>query len=290
MWWITCLIWSTVYIFIKIGLNAVPPFTFAGMRLAVALVVLVPLMLWQGSRMPRGREWVLVGSTGFLLLGVNYGLLFWGARFISSGLTAVIQAITPAFGMLFASYFIPGERVTLRDVGAAAIGIAGIALIFRDQLRLAGPAALAGAATVAASAVCVALGYVLVKAYSRNLEPATITAGQMIFGGIPLLIVAAIREGNPVSANWTREAVIALLYLAIAGSVLAFWLNYWLLRRMSAASLLWMGIVEPVIAIVIGAIVLGETLSPLTAAGATAVLFSVALVLFKPRVAAVSIE
>src|SRR3712207_6442642 len=113
VWWVTCLIWSTVWLFIKLGLRDLPPISFAGIRLVVAVLVLLPLMLAQGTPLPRGRrDWTLVAVTGLILLTLNYALVFWGAQHISSGLTAVLQATSPAFGLAFVGYYLPGERVT----------------------------------------------------------------------------------------------------------------------------------------------------------------------------------
>lgn len=280
VWGLTCLIWGTVWLFIKIGLRDLPPFSFAGLRLAVALCVLLPLLALRRTHWPRTRrEWALIVSTGLLLVGANYALLYWGARHISSGLTAVLQAATPAFGLIFARKLLPGERVTPSGLAALALGVAGVSVIFSDQLRVAGWHALLGSAAVAAGAALVALAYVLVKSQGARLPPTTLMAGQMICGMIPLLAVGFVKEGSPVSFRWTPAAAASLLYLALAGSLAAFWLNYWLLRRMDAMKVLLMSIPEPLVAVLLGALVLGERLTRQTALGGALVLLSVWLAL-----------
>lgn len=90
VWALTCVLWSTVWVFIKLGVADVPPITFAACRLFLALLVLVPITAVRGITWPRdSRDFVLIGSTGVLLLGVNYALLYWGMQFVSSGLPAV---------------------------------------------------------------------------------------------------------------------------------------------------------------------------------------------------------
>ena len=97
VWIVTCLIWSTVWLFIKLGVRDVPPVTFAAMRLIIAILVMVPVTIALKTPRPRyRREWGYVAGTGVILLGLNYGLLNWGLQHISSGLTAVLQAMTPA--------------------------------------------------------------------------------------------------------------------------------------------------------------------------------------------------
>ena len=280
VWLATCLIWSTVWLFIKLGLQDLPPVSFAGIRLAIAIAILLPVMVVRRIPLPRGRrDLVLIAITGLLLLSFNYGLLFWGAQYISSGLTAVLQAATPAFGLVFIHRFLPDERFTLSKLCAVSLGVAGVAVIFSDQLRIAGWRALLGCVAVAAGALCVAFAYVLVKAYGSHLHPTVLTTGQMLCGLVPLISFGFIREGSPLAFHWTPMAVASLLYLALAGSVAAFWLNYWLLKRMDATKVLAMALVEPLLALLLGAWVLGETLTTQALLGGACILTSIWLIL-----------
>jgi drug/metabolite transporter (DMT)-like permease len=282
VWVVTCLIWSTVWLFIKMGLRDLPPVSFAGIRLVIAFAALVPVIIVQRIRLPReARDLLLIAVTGLLLLGVNYGLVFWGAQHISSGLTAVLQAVTPAFGLAFASYYLPHERITLLKLCALGAGIAGVAVIFSNQLQVTGWLALAGCAAVVGGALCVALAYVLIKAHGSHLHPTVLAAGQMLCALVPLMIFGFVKEGSPLSFNWTFRAVVSLLYLALGGSVAAFWLNYWLLKRMDATKVLLMSIVEPLLAVLLGALVLDETLTRRTLLGGACILVSVWLILLR---------
>jgi drug/metabolite transporter (DMT)-like permease len=282
VWMVTCLIWSTVWLFIKLGLRDLPPVSFAGIRLVVAVAALVPVIIVQRIRLPhKARDLLLIAVTGWLLLGLNYGLVFWGAQYISSGLTAVLQAVTPAFGLAFASYYLPRERITLLKLCALGAGIMGVAVIFSNQLQVAGWLALLGCAAVVTGALCVALAYVLIKAYGSHLHPTVLTAGQMMCALVPLLILGLVKEGSPLTFHWTWRAVVSLLYLALAGSVAAFWLNYWLLKRMDATRVLLMSIVEPLLAVLLGALVLGESLTLRTLLGGVCIIFSIWLILLR---------
>jgi drug/metabolite transporter (DMT)-like permease len=279
VWWVTCLIWSSVWLFIKLGLRDLPPVTFAAVRLVVALAVLLPILAWRRVPLPRdGRDWYVLGVAGLLLLGVNYALLFWGAQFIPSGLTAVLQSITPAFALVFGHFLLDDEPFTLKALGAIAIGVAGVALISRDQLHLAGREALLGCVAVTAASAFVAFAYVFVKRHRRALKPEVLSAGQMLCAAGPMLVASVLREGNPLAIHWTPVAVACLLYLALAGSIGGTWLNYWLLERMSATALLSMALVEPLIAVLLGWAFLHETLSLIAAVGGTLVLCSIFMI------------
>jgi drug/metabolite transporter (DMT)-like permease len=280
VWILTCGIWSTVWLCIKIGVGDVPPVTFAAWRIAVALIVLLPLILSRRIVLPREwREIRLLTITGVLLLGVNYALLNWGIQFVSSGLSAVLQAMTPAFSLAIGHFLLPDEKVTWTKTLALALGLSGIAVIFWNQLAFGGPQALLGSLAVVGGAVCVALAYVLLKKYGTRLYPSTITTTQMLAAIVPLAGFAIVAEGNPLTVTWTPRAAAALLYLALVGSIAATWLNYWLLRRIGATLVLVTGLIEPVIAAFLGAIFLGESMNGRTLLGAAGVLLSVAFIL-----------
>jgi drug/metabolite transporter (DMT)-like permease len=281
---LTCLIWSTVWLFIKIAVTEVPPVSFAAMRLIIAILVMVPITLAVRTPLPKKRrDWLMIAGTGVLLLGFNYALLNWGMQFVSSGLTAVLQAMTPAFALIFAHYLLPDERITPRKASGLLLGIAGIGTIFWDQLTFGSAGALAGSITVTLGAVCVALAYVIVRREGRHLHPSVLTSGQMTAAFVPLMIYGWTVEGNPFELHWTRSALVAALYLALAGSVLAAWLNYWLLSRVGAVNLLLMGLIEPIIAIVLGAWFLNETINSRALAGGLLILFSVWLAMAPAR-------
>ena len=283
VWWLTCILWSSVWLFVKLGVTDVPPVSFAGLRLVLALVLLSPVVFLKRRAFALSRrDYLWIAWTGFLLLGINYALVYWGAQFVASGTTATLQAATPAFGMLFA-IATRAARVTMRQIVGALIGIAGVAAVSANQLAIAGTNAILGSLAVAAGAACVAIAYTQVKAHIPNVEPIVILAGQMLVGCIALLTFGAVVEGNPASIQWTRPSLIALVYLAIVGSIAGFGLNLWLLRRTTASSVLAMSIVEPLLAVALGAAVLDERLHALTAVGAVLILLSVWLVVFRPR-------
>jgi drug/metabolite transporter (DMT)-like permease len=280
-WWVACLLWSSTFLFIRLGLRDIPPFTFAWMRLAIALAILAPLTFAQGNWRTLTRSDVArVCGTGVLLLGVNYGLVFWGAQFVPSGLVAILLAGTPVLALAF-GWMLGSERVDLRKVAALAAGVAGVCIIFGTEARASGRSALAGSVAVFAASACVAFAYVWLKTHGRGLPPIAVTAMQSAAGIVPLACLGLVLEGPPHAASWSPGAWGALIYLAVCASVVAFWLNYWLLARMDASAMLMMGIAEVPIAIALGAIVFAERLPPGTLAGGTCVLAGVTLGLYR---------
>src|SRR5215212_10887524 len=101
VWLILCGIWGSTWLFIKLGLADLPPFTFAGVRFVIAAIILFAFIRIRHIELPRARrDWLLLAITGILSFGLNYGLVFWGEQHISSGLAALLQATTPAFGLV----------------------------------------------------------------------------------------------------------------------------------------------------------------------------------------------
>jgi drug/metabolite transporter (DMT)-like permease len=180
---------------------------------------------------------------------------------------------------VFAHLLLHDEKMTGVKAVALLLGIAGVAAIFSHQFEIAGPYALRGSAAVVAGSACVAIAYVVMRRFGTHLPPGTVTVGQMLAAIGPLAVYAAVAEGNPVHVQWTRASVLAVLYLAVVGSIAGVWLNYWLLQRIGATRLLVMGLIEPLVAVMLGAIFLNETMTGWTLAGGICILLSVALVL-----------
>jgi drug/metabolite transporter (DMT)-like permease len=276
-WWLACLLWSSTFLFIKVGLAEIPPFTFASLRLLLALCVLVPLSARADAwRTLTRTDVAAVASAGLLLLGVNYALLFWGAQFIPSGLTAIIQSATPLWALVF-GWGLGLEQPTARKVIALGLGIVGAIAIFGTEASASGWTAAAGCLAVVGSSACVAFAYVSLKGRRRRSSPLMITTLQSASAVIPLTLLALAAEGSPRPGEWSRAAWLSLLYLAWCASVLAFWLNYWLLARMDASAMLMMGVAEVPIALGLAAVALGERVPAGTFLGALCIGIAVLL-------------
>lgn len=291
VWLILCGIWGSTWLFIKLGLNDLPPLTFAGIRFLFASSILVVIILARGVRWPRKRsEWLVIAVVGWLQFSLNYGLVFWGEQRIPSGLAAVLQSTFPAFGLVIAHFYLPEERITPKKLIGVLLGITGVGIVFSDQLSFAGKAALAGSVALVLSAFCGSYGNVLVKAYGTQIDPFVLAAGQMVCGFPPLLALGIATEGNPFHFHWTLTAVIALAYLTIVGSVIAFTLFYWLVRHMDVINTMLISLVTPVVAVVLGMIVLNEKFNWRLFAGAACIISGIGLIVLRKKQKSVAIE
>lgn len=284
VWLILCVIWGSTWLFIKIGLADLPPITFAGIRFLLASLILTSLVLARRAQWPRARsEWTLIATVGLLQFTLNYGLVFWGEQHISSGLAAVLQATFPAFGLVIAHFYLPQERLTTGKVLGVLLGVFGVAVIFSDQLSIGGKLAFLGSIALVLSAFFGSYGNVLVKAYAGKIDPMVLAACQMIFGFVPLLLLGVITEGNPLHFRWTTMAVVSMIYLVVVGSVIAFALYYWLVRNMEVTKTMLIALVTPVVAVLLGMIVLEEKFNWRLLAGGACIISGIGLIVLRKR-------
>ena len=284
VWLLLCLIWGTTWIFIKVGLEDLPPITFAAARFSLAIVLLLPLALSRRLPMPTSpSQWRLMALTGFLQFSINYSFVFWSEQYISSGLAAVLQAMITVFGLPLAWIYLPAEKISGLKVAAVVIGLAGVTVIFVEQLQINSVMAFIGCVAIVIGAYAAAHASILIKAKGGGLHPATMLFTQMLFGLPAIVIYALVREGNPAAYNWSWTAIICVLYLTIVGTIAAFWLYYWLLGKIESTKAMMISLVTPLIAVVIGSIFLGERLPPQTFFGGLLILFSIGLIIIKRR-------
>ncbi len=280
-WIALCLIWSSTWLAIKVGLNDLPPVSFCALRFVIAAAVLFAICAGRYPLPRRAADYGFLAFTGIITFGVNYGLLFWGEQHISSGLAAILQATIPTFGLFFAHFMLPSEPMRWPRVAGALLALAGVALICLKLLDFHGLWAFWGGVAIVFGAVTVAYVNVLIKSRPITFAPAVMSAWQMLFALAPLLLIGYWKEGNPVRFHWTGMAVGCLLYLALVGSVVAFLLFYWLLNRVKVTNLLTISLITPPLAVAFGWLVAGETLTPSALLGAALVLSGVALILWK---------
>lgn len=283
VWLMLGVIWGSTWLFIKIGLNDLPPFTYAGLRFLIAGALLWAIVLLRKRSLPKRGDWPMLVLTGTLSFALNYGLVFWGETRISSGLAAVLQAMIPAFAMFFAHWLLPGEPITPRKLGGVALGLTGTALIFYNQLNFAGSAALAGCLALFCSTLTASLSSVLVKKHFQHLKPEVLAASQTSCGIVPLLAAGWLLEGSPFNLHWTRAAIGSLLYLSLIGSALAFLLFFWLVQQMDVTKVLLISLVTPVLALLLGWATLHEELSWRVLLGSAAIIAGVALILVQRK-------
>jgi drug/metabolite transporter (DMT)-like permease len=282
--WLTlCVVWSSTWLAIKVGLRDLPPISFVAIRFLIAIAVLIAVSIGRTRLLPRRKDYAVLAITGILMFAVNYTLLFWAELHVSSGLAAVLQATIPIFGMIFAHWMLPDEPLRLQKLGGAIIALAGVTVICGRLLGFNGPLAFWGGVGVVIGAASAAFANVWVKARSIQLAPAMLAAWQMIFGIAPLLVLGLAVDGSPARFHWTAMALFCLLYLAVIGSALTFLLLYWLLPRLTVAQLQSISLITPPGAVMLGWLLGGETFPASSLLGAAFVLAGVWMIFRKAK-------
>jgi drug/metabolite transporter (DMT)-like permease len=277
-----CVVWSSTWLAIKVGLRDLPPISYAGIRFVIAIVVLLVVSIGHARLLPQSRiEYIILAFTGVLMFSVNYGLLFWGELHVSSGLAAVLQATIPTFGMMFAHLMLPSEPLRWQRLIGAFLALAGVAVICARLLDFNGLIAFWGGLGIVVGAAGAAFSNVLLKQRPIQLGPAMIAAWQMIFGTVPLLALGWIVEGNPIHFHWSTMSIFCLLYLAIIGSALTFLLLYWLLPQMQSTNLQTISLITPPGAVMLGWLLGGEKFPLWALLGACLVLAGVWIIFRK---------
>ncbi len=284
VWLVLCLIWGTTWLFIKVGLEEIPPFTFALLRFIVSIIIVGAIIIVSRIGLPaNARDWRLLAITGVLQFSINYSLVFWSELHISSGLAAVLQAMIPVFGLILAAVYLPEEKITMLKIAALGIGVAGVGVIFYEQLSIESTMAFAGSVAIVIGAFAAAQASILTKAKGGNMHPAILLFGQMVCGIGPIFVIVFLREGNPFNLNITFSGIFSIMYLAVLGTVVSFWRYYWLLSRIESTKAMTIALVTPLVAVVCGNLFLGEKLRTQTIAGGALILASVGLIVFRKK-------
>jgi drug/metabolite transporter (DMT)-like permease len=277
------IIWGSTYLAIGIAVATVPPFLAAGLRFVLAGAVLLLWSLLRRTPMPSKMEWRNLAVSAALLFVPAYGGLFWAEKVVPSGIASVMVASIPIWMTLMETFVLKQTRLHWSLAISITLGVSGVALLaLRGQVS--GAAGLLPYVVLFFSQISWCIGTL----FSKNMRmPSSkpLTAGaQMAMGGLMLLTIAiAAGELHPIPVI-SLQAWMAILYLASAGSVVAFTAYLWLLGRMPATVVASYAYVNPVVALALGWWLGHEVIDARVVTGAALVLCSVVIILRKRRV------
>ncbi len=271
-------VWGSTFLSIRVGVREVPPFLFAAMRFLAAGIVLYGFMKARGERSPTGRQWRSVLLLALLIFVFDYGLLFWAEQRVPSGIAAVMMATVPVFIALFEILFLRTQRLTVRLAVALLIGVGGVAVLMSQSLNLGGaPIDRAGAAALIAAALSWSAASILSR--KLPLPPSRVMSSgvQMLVGGVLLTLAAALlgEFGRFHPKAVSSGTWLSLLYLIVAGSILAFTAYVWLIHHESPTKVATHAYVNPAVAVLVGYVWGDEPLGIRTVLGTLFVLISV---------------
>jgi drug/metabolite transporter (DMT)-like permease len=275
-----CFIWGSTWLAIKIGLEFLPPFLFAGIRFATATVGLLILTKMLHAHMPRNRSsWMVMLFLGIFQISLPYGLVFWAEQYVTSGLAAVLFATLPFFVVIFAHILVDEKLTKLKAIGVIASFVGLILIFWKDIAAPQGLTAnfsLYGGLAVVGSAASGALANVVGKQHAEEIDPASNVLVQSLTGTVVLTSFGLVTEKNTV-LSFAPTSVLAILYLGIVGSALAFVGMYWLLTKTTATNVSLITFITPILALILGWVVLQEVPDPNVGLGAMLILAGVYL-------------
>ena len=279
-------VWGSTFLAIRVGVREVPPLLLAGVRFFAAGFVLYVWMRATGTTAPNRREWASATLLAVLIFLVDYGLVFWAEQRVPSGITAVMLATIPVFTALLEILILRTHKLTFRLGCALAVGLAGVAVLVSRSVSFGdAPIERTGAIALVVASLCWSLASVLNRKLTLPQSKVMSSGAQMLVGGILLLIAAAMfgefRGFRP--SEVTVGAWFALVYLIVAGSIIAFTAYVWLIHHESPTKVGTYAYVNPVIAVGIGYFLGGEALGARTVAGTFLILVSVVVITTTPK-------
>jgi drug/metabolite transporter (DMT)-like permease len=264
MFGILCFVWGTTWLAMKVGIATVPPGVFAGSRWTVAGLILLAIRKLRGEPIratPRITGRLLLVAV--LMVTLNQVIQLYGLKYITAGLAAVISSALTPIALLGFSVAMGQEGFSPRQLGAMALGVFGILVLF-------GPAAIAGtlnlwsvlgALGVTIGCLCYSAGSVMARPLMRSLAPTQMAAMTNLIGGLILLCGSIAVEPGAIDAlqfHWGWPAFLAWLYLLLPGAVMATTIYFQLVRDWGASRAGTYAFVSPVIAVVLGMTLFGE--------------------------------
>ncbi|MDQ3395580.1 MAG: EamA family transporter, partial [Bacteroidota bacterium] len=239
----------------------VPPFMFSGIRQIVAGSLLVLFFYFKGRKLPSKKDLISFSISGALMIGVGNGLVAWAEVHVSSGLAAIICSLVPIWIILFNLVGHRAEKINGLIIIGMLLGIIGLLLIFNDNLAdFTNPAYTWGIVAIFIANAGWALGTVITKKFKTDVDPINASGWQIFLGGLCLGTVSLLSE-DLSQANFTIEATFALVYLIFFGSILAFGCYIYALSKLPAGLVAIYAYVNPVVAVLLGWLVLGEKIN-----------------------------
>ena len=279
-WLAICLIWGTTYLAIRVTLESLPPTLGPGLRWTLAGVLVSLMQVARGRALPARRDWTSLAVIGFLFIVTGNGLVVWAELWVPSGLTAVLLATSP-FWMLAVELCLPdGERPRRASWLGLFVGFSGIIVLVWPQLTGGGEMGWRfGVGVLALQAAC--LTWSIGAAYSRRHHlagnPLSAAELEMIFGGL-MLVVIGLALGEWRHFSFTVRTGAAFGYLVLVGSVMGYSAYLHALAHLPVSTVSLYAYINPVIAVILGRLLLDEPFGLRSLVASAMVLAGVVLV------------
>jgi drug/metabolite transporter (DMT)-like permease len=259
-WVVVCVLWGTTYLGIHVALETIPVALLAGLRWLLAGAILAAVLPLMGQRLPALRMWPSIAVIGFLMAVVGNGGVVWAQQYVPSGLAAVLVAMVPFWTVIVEALLPTGERVTRWTIAGLTLGFTGIIVLVWPELTLEGGAGVSFLwGVVALQIACAgwALGTSYLKRNPTNGSPMGSLAVQMLLSGVMLIAIASV-TGEWARLSFSPRTLGAMAYLVVFGSIVGYTAYMYALKNLPVSTVSLYAYVNPVIAVLLGALVLNE--------------------------------
>lgn len=258
---VICLIWGSTWLAIRVGLESLSPIISGGIRFLFASLFIFILIKFKGIKVQTDEVskklyWII----GFFSFVIPFGLVYWAEQFIPSGLASILFAVMPFGVIIFSRLFLKDHPINMNQILGVVIGFIGILIIFSENLKIELSIYVLGMLAVLLSATMQAGISVTIKKYGHHLNPLSMNLYPLIIAGISMTILGLLWEDK---SKWVfdAKAIGSIMYLAFFGTVVTFTIYYWLLKRMNIVILSLSSFITPIVAVILGWIILGEKLT-----------------------------
>jgi drug/metabolite transporter (DMT)-like permease len=279
--WLTLLalgfMWGTSYVFIKLGVQTLPTFTLIAARLGIGLALLATVVAIAGEPLPREpRIYGHLVVMSIINIVLPFALITTAERSVDSALAAVLNGAVPLFVIVLAALFLHDEPLTVNRLVGLGIGYLGVIVLVSRSLGASG-STLTGELALVLSTVSYGVGAVYARRNMAGLRPMIPALFQVGFAFVIVSVIALFTE-QPWNVSWSRDAIVAVLWLGILGSGFAYLANFRLLARIGATRTSLVAYLLPIVGIVSGALMFGEVVDVRIVIGTILIIAGVALV------------
>lgn len=268
------IIWGSTWLVIKIGLESIPPFYGIAIRFTIASVILFLIMRLRGESFPLDRTSIFIYlNLAVLSFSFPFALVYWGEQYIASGLASILFAAYPFVVAIGSHLFLPTERLNIFKTTGIVLGFTGVILFFWSDIHI-GENSMWGMAAIIGSTIMQGSSLVILKRINHPISPTALSFGGMAIGILIMYPMAFLFEDFS-SLRFDEKGIGSILYLGTLGTVVTFIVYYWLLKRVEIIYLSLVSFITPILAVILGAIILHESLTPRIFSGSALVLLGI---------------
>jgi len=274
---VMCFFWGSSWAAVKLGLETVPIFFSIGIRFSIASIILGLIIIVLRLGVPADKKfWKLVLFLCITAFAVPLVLIYRAQAHINSGLASVLFATFPLWVAILSHYFLPDEKITFQRVVGIVLGFIGVVIIFHDGFSEMSDTTILGMAAIILGAFIQALSLVGIRRFAGEIHPVLLIFWPVLFSAIIMFAVSMATEDYS-SVIFDAKAIASIVYLSVFCTVIAFVINFWLIKHMEAVILSLSAFITPVIAVFIGVKIMGEGFTSMIYIGSAIVLIGTAV-------------